>query len=98
VVQRKDAFSANKQYTAIDRQAASFITHPSSLANKEGLKADHAIVTPWLQRSMMSTALNAVHYKHFRSSWVGCAADVSKGGGRIARREMYGQCHAISDR
>jgi hypothetical protein len=36
--QAKDVISANKQHTSIDRQAESFITHLSSLSNKEALR------------------------------------------------------------
>ena len=50
-VQGKDVISANKQYTNIDQQAESFITHLTSLSNREALKTSGVLSAHfWLRR------------------------------------------------
>jgi hypothetical protein len=51
VGQGKDVISANKQYTNIDQQAESFITHLTSLSNREAVKTSGVLSAHfWLRR------------------------------------------------
>ena len=52
--QAKDVISANKQYTSIDQQAESFITHLSSLSNKEALRTSGVLSARFWLRQVLS--------------------------------------------